>query len=72
MLDIKALRFNYQWRLVSRGRWLLERCFKSHEDSPTFPFSAEEERGQEESKEEMGAEDVPTEAEVTADEKVEK
>ena len=52
MLDIEALRFNHQRRLVSRGRWLLKRRFKSHEDSPTFPFSAEEKRGQKESNEE--------------------
>ena len=54
MLDIVALRFNHQRRLVSRGRWLLKRRFKSHEDSPTFPFSAEEKRGQEKSNEEEG------------------
>lgn len=41
-----------QRRLASRGRWLLKRRFKSHEDSPAFPFSAEEKRGQEESKKE--------------------
>ena len=56
MLDIEALRFNYQRRLVSRGRWLLKRRFKSLEDSPTFPFSAEDKRGQEDSKKESDQE----------------
>lgn len=43
-----------QRRLASRGRWLLKRRFKSHEDSPAFPFSAEEKRGQEESNQKEG------------------